>query len=67
MVCVYVAGYYPYSGGELIETDEEGEDSDDKTKRGTPYVPYTPHDIKCPRYGSVSRMYLMVIMCVKTI
>ena len=61
-----IAGYYPYAGG-LVDPEEEGEDSDDKTKRGTLYVPHATNDIKCPRYGSVSLAYLVVILCVPTI
>lgn len=44
----YVAGYYPYPGGDL-ELDDNEEDSKDKRETS-----HEPDDIKCPRYGSVS-------------
>ena len=53
MVCVYIAGYYPY-GDTVIESENENESEDgNKDKRGTHEHYYS----KCPPYGSVSVVF----------
>ena len=57
---MYIAGYYPYPGGDLEldiddneddnEDDSDDNEDDSKDKREA----HEPKDIKCPRYGSVS-------------